>query len=631
MSFLTKTAVAIGSSLLMLSGGCISESPYETALSLAGDNRSQLEKAVSYFRSAGDTDGESAAKWIIANMPGHEGIDSVQLSPRIALYKAFSKLNDQDQSTTDSLISIYGSMSQDIRRKPDIETIDSATLVNDILAAFHARERWPWAKAIDSVTFRNYVLPYRIGDEPLAYGWREGIQKEWGKKFDSIAKLPGMDDIRKAAQELVRLMPGCEWTGLLPVGPRIGHQMIYLRYGDCQDIADKIIFFLKAAGIPAATDKVPARGNGNGFHSWASLFADETDTYAYGFKNVFPAEDLDVKYLKVIRECYAGDKDVTDFYSHTSGSPLRISLDSLEGDYDNLMLCTPSYRNWLPLTSARISGDSADFGHVGKGRIATVGSFDKKGKPRIVLGPFLTLDNGYKSIKPSGGSEAVTLYRKNSPEIGEFADRMVGAVIEISDDPDFNVTDTILRINEEPYRLFSTAFTPGNTPRRYVRYKGGRNSYCNVSELSFFTNVSDTIPLKGTPIGSEGTRTKLKDNTYPMAFDGDPYTSFNATDPDNGWCGLDFGQPTTIGKIVFTPRNRDNFIRKGDEYELFYWDNTLTDSDAGWKSSGKKRAISDSIEFTAPSGALLYLKNHTRGKDERIFIYDRAKRRQTFY
>lgn len=111
-------------------------------------------------------------------------------------------------------------------------------------------------------------------------------------------------------------------------------------------------------------------------------------------------------------------------------------------------------------------------------------------------------------------------------------------------------------------------------------------------------------------------------------FDGDPYTSFDYMYPSGGWVGLDFGRNVSIGSVVYAPRNRDNFIREGDTYELFYWD---TDS-AGWGSLGSHTATSDSLVYdNVPTEALLYLRNHTRGKDERIFMYDIASRRQIFY
>jgi hypothetical protein len=65
--------------------------------------------------------------------------------------------------------------------------------------------------------------------------------------------------------------------------------------------------------------------------------------------------------------------------------------------------------------------------------------------------------------------------------------------------------------------------------------------------------------------------------------------------------------------------------RAGDEYELFYW------SQSGWTSLGSQ--IGDStgelIYENCPTNALFWLRNHTRGKEERIFTYENGK--QVFY
>ena len=58
---------------------------------------------------------------------------------------------------------------------------------------------------------------------------------------------------------------------------------------------------------------------------------------------------------------------------------------------------------------------------------------------------------------------------------------------------------------------------------------------------------------------------------------------------------------------------RSNFIRKGDVYELLYWKGRR------WNSAGRQKAVADSLVYTVPENSLLYLINHTRGKDERIF------------
>lgn len=80
--------------------------------------------------------------------------------------------------------------------------------------------------------------------------------------------------------------------------------------------------------------------------------------------------------------------------------------------------------------------------------------------------------------------------------------------------------------------------------------------------------------------------------------------------------GLDAGKEVQVDRIVYTPRNRDNYIRPGDTFELFY-------CDGDWKSAGMMIATTDSLVYRNISkDVLLLLRNHTRGVDERIFVYE---------
>lgn len=63
----------------------------------------------------------------------------------------------------------------------------------------------------------------------------------------------------------------------------------------------------------------------------------------------------------------------------------------------------------------------------------------------------------------------------------------------------------------------------------------------------------------GTPNGQNGDGK----HDYRNVYDGDPYTSFDYYQPTGGWAGLDLGRPCLIRKIIFTPRNRDNYVREG--------------------------------------------------------------------
>ena len=62
-----------------------------------------------------------------------------------------------------------------------------------------------------------------------------------------------------------------------------------------------------------------------------------------------------------------------------------------------------------------------------------------------------------------------------------------------------------------------------------------------------------------------------------------------------------------------------NEVIPGDDYELFYWNDE-------WCSLGRKTAGHDTLVYVeVPKNALLWLHNHTQGKEERIFTYENGK------
>ncbi len=617
--------------LSIYQSGCVAHSGLvlDKALEEAGDNRVEIVNALRHFREQGETEKVEAAEWLVSNMTGKCGYDSVDISPRVAMFRELTACRDHGKETVDSLARIYGRVYQQSMLSPDLATLDSAFLVDDIEAAFFARRRWPWAKALDFVTFRDFVLPYRVADEAAYRGWRRGIQQKWMRQLDSIATLEGMDKVENAAPAIGRLMQPFEWNGDFPPGPRLGAAMTGLTTGDCLDYADRVTFFFRAAGIPCTTDRVPVRGNGNAPHFWAAVIGEGGKTYIFQDSLLIPSEDHDVKFLKVNRECFSGDRDVTAGYLSTVTRELSLSSDVLKGDARDFYLCASSRQEWIPVARGERTDDGGvGFGTVATGRVALAGRKDSNGNVEPVYGPFIITESGIRLIRGSERKGTVTLFRKYTPEIGEFADRMVGGVVEASGDPRFGSPDTLFVIGGEPYRLFTKVNVNPGRKYRYVRYRGADNSYCNIAELEFYPADGSGQKLSGKPIGTDKPWGNVTERGIASVFDGDPYTSFDYMYPSGGWVGLDFGRNVSIGSVVYAPRNRDNFIREGDTYELFYWD---TDS-AGWGSLGSHTATSDSLVYdNVPTDALLYLRNHTRGKDERIFMCDTASRRQIFY
>ena len=117
-----------------------------------------------------------------------------------------------------------------------------------------------------------------------------------------------------------------------------------------------------------------------------------------------------------------------------------------------------------------------------------------------------------------------------------------------------------------------------------------------------------------------GTSGSWKDNpdvTREKALDGDLLTFFDSCDPDSAWVGIDLGRPVKVERIVYYGRGDGNAVEAGDLYELFYWDG------GGWASLGRKVAERPYLPWRGvPSGALLLLRDLTKGRDERIFTYE---------
>lgn len=165
-----------------------------------------------------------------------------------------------------------------------------------------------------------------------------------------------------------------------------------------------------------------------------------------------------------------------------------------------------------------------------------------------------------------------------------------------------------------PFRLFHHVTLSSENRYRYVRYEGPEESFCNVAEIQFF---SDSLLLRGKIIGTPGSWQNDGSHEYTNAFDGSTETSFDHNTPSDGWTGLDLGQPQKITEIVYSPRNHDNYIKKGDNYELFISERK------GWNSLGIQTATSDSLLYeNVPVGRLFYLKNHSGGNQERPFIME---------
>lgn len=625
----------------------------ETVLQVAGENRQELEKVLHYYRiNLADSLKYKAVCFLIENIPFYTYSDGEQLENYKSYYTWLKKSKSKTpQQVVDSIKKIYGPMKEPSKKR-DIMEIDSAYLCHNIDWAFKVWQEQPWGKNISFETFCEYLLPYRIGDEPLTY-WRETYYEKYNSLLDSLRMSDSLDieDPVVAANYLISKLPDKSYyyTSVTPYPfGHIGPEYVQYLSGTCREVTDFAVYLFRALGIPCAIDFVPARSYINAGHFWLTTWNkdgeeymtdfpqklrpvrknwwyrwdDSSKVYRYTFSVNRGLYEQMAKYGEEVYPFWRLPKftDVTYGYGYNFKKELVIPL---EKQYKTkrsgkiAYLCVSDRDRWTPVDWTVYDAGHLAFQYVRKGSFMRVATYEN-GELCFLTDPFYAdKQNDEIHYYPVGKErQDVVLYAKCNIEIeNRFRNKMIGGVFEGSNHPDFLEKDTLFIIQGKPNRLNTTVKSWSDKEYRYLRYFGPAKGFCNISEVAFYEK-NDTAALSGKIIGTPGCSQHDGTHEYTNVFDGKTWTSFDYFKPTGGWAGLDLGRKVRVDRIVYTPRNRDNYVRPDDLYELFY-------CDRDWKSAGKIKAAADSLVFRdIPVNTLLLLRNHTRGLDERIFIYE---------
>lgn len=155
----------------------------DSALKQADSNRKEMEKVLEYFKNDKDALKYQAAVFLIENMPYHytqDGedvytVDSAYLTmaeyPKEQREKIFKNLI-KDLDASDNYLTI------------DIKTVNADYLIKEIDAICDIWHDVNWNKEYSDQIFFDYVLPYRLLDEPLSH-WKETIKKMYPSLFQN--------------------------------------------------------------------------------------------------------------------------------------------------------------------------------------------------------------------------------------------------------------------------------------------------------------------------------------------------------------------------------------------------------------------------------------------------------------
>lgn len=615
------------------------------ALEMGQENRYELEKVLNNFKNNPNRLKQKAAKFLIKNMPPHytqksEAVDSFT-----------SRMLAHVDTLTTPLLREWWKGYKDIDHPQtylDIHHITADFLIDNIERAVDIWEKSAWKEEVNESLFLNHVLPYRFQDETLSpIGWRDSLYHRYCHVVDTITDLKqAYTALYRATTTDVRVRHIGDMPYLLnPID--IGH----IKRGRCLQQCIYVAAVMRAFSIPAVIDGVSLWANYSYTgHSWVALVTEDGTYTVYGgdsiakkynpinssyFSIKYPVEkdypvslDFRKSVAKIKRRTYA--INVPQYSDPNAGrniSRLFTSLNQIDVSADYGF--TNSYKikvphgvkcaylcifgtgnDWTPIDFAMTKWGQCTFNHIADSVVYLPMAYSQ-GKLTPLDAPFHIINNDIVHILPDEQKkEDITLYRKYpfARSILRPWQETFGASIVASNNENFNHADTLFSITRTPV-FRNVVKTQANDSYRYIKYASSPKRRGSITELQIYSKDSLLI---GTPFVSGA-------ESMEYCFDGNTFTDM--TGLQVGYCvGLDLGKPIPIDSVVFYLRNDGNYIDIGDDYELMHYNCNH------WESLGRQKATKESLKFcNVPQKTLLLLKNHTKGKEERIFTYENGE------
>ena len=554
----------------------------EKTLDLAQSNRGELEKVIQYYsQNEADSLKLKAARFLIMNMPGHYSFIGRN-------YENYCKASEKIIFSKTSMNKKVDKLNKLIRQYPaecferveDCSIITADYLIQNINIAFEDWQRGNWAKGITFNEFCEYLLPYKCTETQAFDNWRTVLRPIANDTLQDFEHNDLWNKTSYWAAEAINMK--LHDTVIIHVRKNMNGHYLYkvpfwcnIPSNSCETRTTTALAILRSKGFPVSYDFILQWATNNNAHSWLSVLTDHNRR--------IPCEGGHEPFLASVRpgECKGVD--------------------------------------WTPIGFSRInSRKKVTFEKVEKGAVY-MPAYYIDGKIKPFNYPALLNERGRLEFLIPGKENTQSIFVKRKyPLIRKAfiaAQRLKGGMFQAANKEDFSDAKTLHTFDE--YSVSGNILISDTTRYRYWRYFSPRPFRCNIAELIFYTVGNKK--LTGEIIGSEE-RSSNPNYLRKAAFDLNPLSYFASKTVRNGWVGLDLGEPKQVERIGYMIRNDGNNICVGDTYELFYWDID------GWHSIEKQ--IADDFELTfhnVPQNALLLLKNRSRGKDERIFLYRDSK------
>ncbi len=660
--------------LLALSCKQTTISKLDKILELSGNNKNEIVMVLKHYNKPSDSLKRKAAIFLIENMRHKKSFRSGFLKDNKVFFDKIKSVwnnptieaSDKEERFNILFDSLeMGNSNSAPQSNSNLKQISSSYLIDNIDLAFMAWETYPWSADVNFEDFCNYILPYRVFDEPVEE-WRKELMNRYRWVLDSI-KNP--KSLREATilinNSFNETMTYCAPMKKIP--NILGFSALdSLKMGKCDHLVTLNTYCLRAMGIPSKVEMAQWADHRGG-HTWCSI--EDENGALFVFDPLYTQENIsdtlkqkvifnDIpeyqitkrKTAKVERYTYKNQyENILEFRNakknNNNKNSSLIGLNSLDvtSDYsspnatfelefqDNqeegvLYLSVQNGNVWKKVTwSIKSPNGLYKFENMGSGIVYLPTLINESSGLSKKFKPFILNDNGTIKFLDANRNKrrVIKVDRKYFKRhyVDEALDKMVGGVFQGANHEDFRDARDLYKIISTPKPKTNHFNISSNDRFRYVRFVTKKN-LCRVAEMKFFgrLNLLDSVPVKelSGKLISGGAK---KNNDSPRILDNDVLTYFVSNVEEGGWVGFDFGKKNEvyIESVNFYPPNDGNSIEIGDSYELFYWDDE-------WVSLGAHVAREEELTFmNCPENALFILKNNTKGADVRIFTYENNK------
>jgi hypothetical protein len=339
----------------------------------------------------------------------------------------------------------YKKLTDSINTKPkqlkinDTIAVSPSFLIQNIELAFQSWKQNPWSKNYDFNTFCEYILPYRSISEPLQ-DWRLTYKNIFEKE---ISKADDKSDPVALCSNLINSTKDYSFSynrfcPKLLVGAK---DMLVLKQGSCQDLANLMIYASRAIGIATTYDFTPHYAASSNRHYWNTVIDNKGKHIPFNGNQNLPNEYTPTtrRLGKVFRVTFSNQKqslanlisreeipdgfltdknilDVTSEYVKVSNLNYTFQNTSAKIGYLNVF----NRGTWRTLDWSKITNNKVVYNNMGRNIVYLPSIFTNK-KTVYENFPIVLNPNGTQTILQPDFKDTFTaeiIHKGNAQNIG---------------------------------------------------------------------------------------------------------------------------------------------------------------------------------------------------------------------